>query len=735
MDIPVRIIIDAINNAGTNIKGAADQLKDFGDTARTAGAGMAAIGGITALVTKSLVEQAGAYEQNTIAFETMLGSVEKAKTLLNDIKEFAKATPFNLEELVEGSKKLLAYNVSAEQIIPTLDSLGNIAAGVGKDKLPQLILAFGQVKAATHLTGAELRQFSEAGVPLLQALVDQANATGGALVKVGKSSKVSAGDVGEMNQKLDIARQRLKEVEGNAKSKTSSILSARDAVDNYQKKIAGMTTELNKGGGGMVRVKATAESMIKAISDGSVTFDQVQKALSGMTGEGGKFNDLMQKQAASTLGKWSNVQDAFQQMQITIGKGLLPVVNQLFGALIPLIDKFTEWATANPELIKNLLMAGLAIGGLGTILVGIGLVIPPIIATFTLLGTIIGGVISFFTAIGGVIGFVVGVLGGPLTLAILAITGIIALFALAWKNNWLNIQSWFDIAKNAIGIGITAIVNFFTGLWNYILNLPVVFEQFVERLKTSIYVFFTETLPFAIGFLAGRLVKFVTEDVPAFIVGVIAWFEQLPQRIGQFMIAARDWIVSTFIAFKNSAIETTGNMVTAVVQWFGDMKDGIGNWLSALPGVISKWFTDAKDNAVNLAKSMYDGVKEWFEKVVNFFKDIVEWAGKAISKAGEAVSAGFNAGKRQFGGPVNSFQPVLVGEAGPEMFVPQGAGSIVPSHEVSKGGGGTTIQFIINSSLIVNSPNERRSIAEALYKDLVALARSQDMSVASMFGG
>ncbi len=51
-----------------------------------------------------------------------------------------------------------------------MNTLGDITAGVGKDKMPQLILAFGQVRAAGKLTGQELRQFTEAGVPLLEEL-------------------------------------------------------------------------------------------------------------------------------------------------------------------------------------------------------------------------------------------------------------------------------------------------------------------------------------------------------------------------------------------------------------------------------------------------------------------------------------------------------------------------------------------------------------------------------------
>lgn len=117
-----------------------------------------------------LLNEAGEDEQTLIAFETMMGSAEKAQNKLEELKDFARNTPFDLAGLKDASKRLLAYNFDAEELIPTLSALGDISSGVGRDKLPNLILALGQVRAATRLTGMELRQFTETGVPLLDEL-------------------------------------------------------------------------------------------------------------------------------------------------------------------------------------------------------------------------------------------------------------------------------------------------------------------------------------------------------------------------------------------------------------------------------------------------------------------------------------------------------------------------------------------------------------------------------------
>jgi len=144
---------------------------------------------------KNVLKGATDFEQSRVAFETMLGSADKAKKMLKEVSDFAAKTPFELPEVVTGAKQLLAYNIEADKIIPTFKALGNIAAGVGKDKLPQLILAFGQVKAATKLTGQELRQFTEAGVPLLSTLATQMGKTEEEIKKMVETGKIGFPDV------------------------------------------------------------------------------------------------------------------------------------------------------------------------------------------------------------------------------------------------------------------------------------------------------------------------------------------------------------------------------------------------------------------------------------------------------------------------------------------------------------------------------------------------------------
>ena len=145
------------------------------------------------LVTGTL-QAAGAMEQVDVALTTMIGSAEDAAKLQKDLIEFAKKTPFEIEGIFKSTKQLLAYGIAQEDIIDTMSNLGNIAAGVGVD-MNRLALVFGQVKTTGKLMGQDLNQFTQAGVPLLDALANTLGVTTATIVKMKESGEISFEDV------------------------------------------------------------------------------------------------------------------------------------------------------------------------------------------------------------------------------------------------------------------------------------------------------------------------------------------------------------------------------------------------------------------------------------------------------------------------------------------------------------------------------------------------------------
>ena len=161
-------------------------------------ASVVSLRGLSDLAQQS-IRVASSFENTRVSFETMLQSGQKANELLGKLVREAAVTPFELGQLTEIGQRLLAMGIEADQLIPTIRTLGDIGAGVGQEKLPQLTIALGQVRAAGKLTGNELRQFTEAGVPLLEALAEK----GGKSLKQVQSD-LSAGKIGfdEVNKAL-----------------------------------------------------------------------------------------------------------------------------------------------------------------------------------------------------------------------------------------------------------------------------------------------------------------------------------------------------------------------------------------------------------------------------------------------------------------------------------------------------------------------------------------------------
>ena len=109
------------------------------------------------------------FQQLEISFGTMLKSKEKANALMAQMADLAAKTPFGLEEVSEGAKRLLAIQVPAEEVTETLRRMGDVASGLGVP-MGQLISVYGQVKAQGRLMTNDLYQFMNAGIPIIAEL-------------------------------------------------------------------------------------------------------------------------------------------------------------------------------------------------------------------------------------------------------------------------------------------------------------------------------------------------------------------------------------------------------------------------------------------------------------------------------------------------------------------------------------------------------------------------------------
>ena len=121
---------------------------------------------------RNVIQIGGEFEVQHIALQSILGDIQQANSMFEQMKELAVVSPFNFRQLAQYSKQVAAFGVPYEEMYDTTKRLADMSAGLGVD-MGRLILAYGQVRSAAVLRGQELRQFTEAGIPMVQALANE----------------------------------------------------------------------------------------------------------------------------------------------------------------------------------------------------------------------------------------------------------------------------------------------------------------------------------------------------------------------------------------------------------------------------------------------------------------------------------------------------------------------------------------------------------------------------------
>lgn len=142
----------------------------------------------------NIVQMGAEFEQTRVAFETMLGDADVAKKVLTDLSHFADITPFDDKQVVQAGRSLLAFGTSADQLIPQLRVIGDVASGVGKD-FNELAIIWGKAQIAGRVMNDDLRQLTEAGIPAIKELAKVLNVSESQVRKLAEDGKISFADL------------------------------------------------------------------------------------------------------------------------------------------------------------------------------------------------------------------------------------------------------------------------------------------------------------------------------------------------------------------------------------------------------------------------------------------------------------------------------------------------------------------------------------------------------------
>ena len=199
----------------TTAEAAAAGLQKQGRAAQQAGSSVSSLGGtIRNLIgayaaiqaVKFVFTQAAELQTQARSLEILAGSAEKAGKIIKELQELGAVTPFTSTELIDSAKRLQAFGVETEKVVETTRRLADASGATGAE-LSGLVTAYGQVQAKGRLQGEELLQFQERGIGLQQELRKMYGMTGEEFQKALEKGQIGA-------KAVEVALQRLTDVGG-----------------------------------------------------------------------------------------------------------------------------------------------------------------------------------------------------------------------------------------------------------------------------------------------------------------------------------------------------------------------------------------------------------------------------------------------------------------------------------------------------------------------------------------
>ncbi len=441
------------------------------------------------------------------------------------------------------------------------------------------------------------------------------------------SGKLSQEDYDEAVQSLTVAMYG---AEGAEKARLAAMLAGKEGM-------AGLLAIVNTGEEDFYKLSdaiydcdGTAQEMADILSDNLA--GDLDKLKSALDTAANSIYEMLQPalrsivQHITDVVNWfNNLDDDTKKTIVTIA-GVVAAIGPLLLAVAKVIKIFTSVSGAVKTII--------------TAVKGIPAVFGVVSSAFSGIGAIAGTVGSAIASIGSTIvsgiGAVIATLGGPLTLAIVAaIGGIIAIIC-----NWDAVKEFFtktlpDWWTNTV---IPAFGNFVDGVKAiFTEKLPALISDIVAwfaELPAKIGGFFADIIGKAAEWIAGMAAK-AAELGASFIGKVVEFFTGLPGKIWEFLSGAiakaGEWIAG----MAEKAVEFGAAFIDKIVGFFTDLPYKVGYFLGTVIGTVASWILDMGAKAIELGTAFIDKIVEFFTGLPSKIWDFLS---QAVAKAGEWVS-------------------------------------------------------------------------------------------------
>lgn len=255
-----------------NSKQSVDKFKgSFGGIGATI-AGAFAVGSIIAFG-KSVLDATVKNEQLVKSFEVMLKSKAQANILMAQLVEFAKTTPFELTEVAEATKRLLAFGIASSDIEKTLRKLGDVSSGIGAP-LGDIAYLFGTIKTQGRAMTMDINQFTNRGIPMWEELAKVTGISGLALKKYVEEGKVGFAEIDQAFTNLTTNGGKFTGLM-DAQSKTlgGTISNLSDSWDQF-------LIKLGNGNSGILKsIVSTFVTIVDKLNEWAATEEDVVQSL------------------------------------------------------------------------------------------------------------------------------------------------------------------------------------------------------------------------------------------------------------------------------------------------------------------------------------------------------------------------------------------------------------------------------------------------------------------------
>lgn len=585
------------------------KMSSVGKAIQSAGEKITKVTGAFAGIAAIGVKYNATMETYATSFEVMTGSAEKAAEVVEELKDIAAATPFEMPELAETTQLLMNYGFTADDALDKMQMLGDISQG-SAEKMNRIATAYGQMSSAGKVSLEDVKQMIEAGFNPLQEISES---TGESMESL--YDRISAGTI---------------------------------SVDEIT---ASMQRSTSEGGRYFQSMEAQSQTFSGQLS---TLKDNVQSLLGNITS--GIFEKLAQNVLPKLNEALATINDAFEEGGF---QGVLDAIGEISPALDGAITKIQSFAAflqnigISPTAFAGIVVAiGPAVTAVGTLVKGIGGV-----------STAIGGISSVVSKLGGLKGIFTA-LTGPVGIAVTAIMGLVAAFSYLMATN----DGFRESVMSTISVVMSSLQPILQTLMDLLMEIGgIIFEtigtvlQQMAPVLAQIITFIGELIAMlaplinqlltALAPVITQILSVISQVVTSLMPPLMSILEAI-MSVLQALMPPIQQILTTVVDVISKIIEALSPIITKVGEVIGKVVEIISPIIEIVSGIISKIMevitpiidviASVISQIIEIISPIIDVIASVIGTIIDIISPIIDVIGTILDAIFDAVSYVFN---------------------------------------------------------------------------------------------